>query len=75
MDTISNYRIVRLTLHVPPLRPGLANWSLLAIGVRRGIPDARVLQTGAVPLVGPLPTEEDIWEAYDAVVARHLLIR
>lgn len=72
-DTISNYRLVRLTLHVPPVRPGLAHWSLTAIGVRRGIPDARPLQGGMVPLVGPLPTEEEIWEALDRVVGQYLL--
>lgn len=72
-DTTSSYRVVRLALHVPSNGGHLAPWSLVATGVRRGIPDARMLQTGVVPFAGPLPTEEEIWEALDRIVGGFLL--
>lgn len=72
-DRISNYRVVRLALHVPPTGGERAHWSLIATGVRGGIPSSTVLLDGVVPLQGPAPTTEEILEAIDSLVRANML--
>lgn len=68
MDRVSNYRVVRLAIHVPPTDGDRARWSLVAVGVSRGIPNASILLDGTVPLRGPRPPIHEIVEALAAVV-------
>lgn len=72
-DRISRYRVVRLALHVPPTGGDRAHWSLIATGVRNGIPSSVVLLDGMVPLPGPAPTLEEILEAIDSLVRQSML--
>lgn len=69
----SNYRVVRLALHVPPTGGDRAHWSLIATGHRGGIPHAQVLLDGTVRLQGPAPTTEEILEAIDSLVRQSML--
>ncbi len=68
MDRISRYRVIRLAIHVPPTTGERANWSLVAVGVKRGVPSAQILLDGTVPLQGPAPTTAEILDALDSVV-------
>lgn len=72
-DRISRYRVVRLALHVPPTGGDRAHWSLIATGVRSGIPSSVILLDGTVRLQGPAPTTEEILEAIDSLVRGHML--
>lgn len=70
MDRVSNYRVVRLAIHVPPTDGTMARWSLVAVGVRKGVPSASILLDGTVPLRGPRPPIHEIVEALEAVVGQ-----
>lgn len=72
-DRISQYRVVRLAIHVPPTGGTTARWSLIAVGVRRGIPHAQILLDGSVRLPGPAPTTEEILEAVAACAQQGML--
>ncbi len=72
-DRITTARTVRLQLHVSQTSSPLAPWALSSISTRRGVPDARVLQLGYVPLTPMRPTEADIWEALDRIVGQYTL--
>ena len=67
-DRSSRYRVVRLAVHVPPTNGDRANWSLIAVGVKRGVPSAQILLDGTVPLQGPAPSTEEILDALDSIV-------
>lgn len=72
-DIVSSYRQVRLVLQVPAQRGGRTYYSLHAVGVRRGVPTARILADGTVSALDPLCTNEEIWEAIAAAVAQNTL--
>lgn len=72
-DRVSTYRVVRLSIHVPHVEGATARWSLIATGVKRGIPSSQVLLDGTVPLPGPAPTTEEIVEAIDAIARQSML--
>lgn len=67
-DRISRYRQVRLIIDVPHADGRLAHWSLMGIHVRRGIPDSRLIASGVVPLSGPTPSVQQVYDALDSVV-------
>lgn len=73
-DRISQYRVVRLAIHVPPTGGATARWTLVATGVRRGIPHAAILLDGSVRLPGPAPTTEEILEAVHAIAEQSMLL-
>lgn len=73
MDNMSRYRVVRLALHVPMHAGALAPWSLVAVGVRRGVPSANILLDGRVRLAPRNPTTEEILEAIDSAVRGSML--
>lgn len=72
-DRITRCRTVRLVLHVPIANAGLANWSLMAVDTKKGVPSGRLLHRGIVPLRGGSPTEAEVWEALDRIVGAHVL--
>lgn len=72
-DRISNYRQVRLVLQVPVNGASQTYWSLHAVGVKGGIPTARVLLDGFVPALHQQCTTEEILEAIDAAVRGAML--
>lgn len=74
-DIISTYRQVRLVLQVPQQAGGRTYFSLHAVGVKRGVPTARILADGTVKGLDPLCTEEEIWEAIDSAVRQNMLAR
>ena len=73
VDRISTYRQVRLVLQIPVDRGSRSYWSLHAVGVRNGIPTARILLDGFVPGLDRQPTTEEILEALDAAVRGAML--
>jgi hypothetical protein len=72
-DTISRYRSVRLTLHLPPDGTTTARWTLLRIGVRRGVPTSDIIADGTLRFDPAEPTYEAITEALHAAVGQLLL--
>jgi hypothetical protein len=72
-DRISTYRVVRLSIHVPAVDGAWAPWSLIATGVRGGIPTSRILVDGRVHLAPRNPTTEEILEAFDAAIRQSML--
>jgi hypothetical protein len=67
-DRVSNYRVVRLALFMPQTGSGRARWSLVAVGVSRGVPNASILLDGLVPISSGRPPIAEIIEALQAVV-------
>lgn len=74
-DRVSRYRVVRFNLYPPVEAGGHYRWAMLAIGVRRGVPDSRILLDGVVPGGQPLPTLEEILEAFDSAIRGSMLPR
>lgn len=72
-DRVSNYRQVRLVLQVPTQKGSRAYVSMHAVGVRRGVPTARILLDGYVGALDPAPTTEEMLEAFDAFIRQNLL--
>jgi len=72
-DRISYYRVARLAVHVPFTPGASAPWSLIAVGVKRGVPSANILVDGTVPLAARNPTTEEILEAMDAAIRSAML--
>jgi hypothetical protein len=72
-DRISRYRVVRLAIHVPAVDGSRAHWSLIATGVKGGIPSSTILSDGTVALAARNPTTEEIIEALDACVRQMML--
>lgn len=72
-DRISRYRVVRLAIHVPAVSGSRAHWSLIATGVRGGIPTSVILSDGMVDLAAQNPTTEEIVEALDACVRQMMI--
>ena len=72
-DRISTYRQVRLVIQVPRSRDQRAYYSLHAVGVKGGIPTAKVLVDGVVNLAPRNPTTEEILEALLAAVEQSML--
>lgn len=67
-DRISSYRVVRLALFMPQTGSGRARWSLVAVGVNHGVPNASILLDGDVPISSGRPPIHEIVEALQAVV-------
>lgn len=72
-DRISTYRVARLAIHVPQVADSWANWSLVATGVRGGIPTAKILLDGRVRLPPRNPTTEELLEAFDSAIRTSML--
>jgi len=72
-DQISTYRQIRLVMQVPVSGRSRTYWSLHAVGVKRGVPTAKILADGTVAGLDPLCTTEEIWEAIAAAVAQNVL--
>lgn len=58
-DRTSNYRQIRLTINVGEVS-GVLTWQVTAIGVRRGIPTASVIDSGLVRGPYDVSTQEGI---------------
>lgn len=74
-DEISFYRVARLSLFPPREPGGHYRYALVATRVKRGIPSATVLLDGIVPGGHPTPTTEELLEAFDSAVRKHMLAR
>jgi hypothetical protein len=74
-DRVSYYRVARLALHVPATQGALAPWSLIATGVKRGIPSSSIIVDGRVPCPAHNPTTEELLEAFDAALRQCMLPR
>ena len=74
-DRISKYRVIRLAIHVPPTDGDAARWSLVAVGVRGGIPTANILLDGSVRMSGPAPSTAEICEALAAIAQQVTITR
>lgn len=72
-DRISTYRVARLAIHVPHSADSWAPWSLVATGVRGGIPTAQILLDGRVRLAPQRPTTEELLEAFDSAIRGSML--
>lgn len=72
-DRISSYRVARLAIHVPQVSGDRAPWSLIATGVKRGIPTTNILLDGVVRLAPRNPTTEELLEAFDSAIRSSML--
>lgn len=72
-DVKSTYRQARLVLQVPSMPGGRAYYSLHVVGVRNGVPTAKVLVDGHVRLRPLNPTTEEILEALQEALAQSML--
>lgn len=73
MDTISRYRVARLSVFPPQVAGGNARYSVIASTIKRGIPNAQILADGVLLGVPCFPTTEEVLEAMDAAVRQHML--
>ena len=72
-DRISRFRVARLSLYPPQVGTGAAPYALIANTIRNGVPRAQIVVDGRLPGVNAAPTTEELLEAFDAVLRRHML--
>lgn len=61
MDTISNYRQVRLILNPHPIDPAVCGYQVVALTVRKGIPRAETLRHGQLVSGAEPLSRSDFW--------------
>lgn len=74
-DTISNYRVARLSVYPPQKAGGHARYAVIAHVIKRGIPTAQVLVDGILPGAPTHPTTQELLELFDAAVRQNMLPR
>ena len=75
MDTMSRYRVARLSLF-PPMQAGHhARYAVVSHVIKRGIPSAQILVDGILPNQPCYPTTEELLEAFDSAIRQHMLAR
>ena len=74
-DTISRYRVARLSLYPPSVSGRPANYCLIANTIRAGVPRAQILIDGSLPELPSHPTTEELLEAFDSAIRQHMLGR
>lgn len=69
VDRISNFRVVRLAIHLPSSAEGEAHWTLTPLTVKNGVPNGTTTHRGVLSGMGPSPSVDQIADALERIVA------
>ena len=72
-DTISRFRVARLSLFPPVVHGGNARYALTANRIVRGIPSGAIVVDGVLPGAPCHPTTDELLRLFDSAIRQHVL--
>lgn len=72
-DTISFYRVARLSLFPPRVHGGNARYAVTANRIVRGVPSGSIVVDGVLPCAPSHPTTDELLRLFDSAIRQHVL--
>lgn len=72
-DTISFYRVARLSLFPPREHGGHARYAVTANRIVRGVPSGTIVVDGVIPHAPSHPTTDELLRLFDSAIRQHVL--